>query len=71
VKKPFKDVRIINKKRRKNTMATCKTCKGKGSVKCLTCDGEGRIIPVLSSAYSCKNCEGSGVVKCGVCKGEG
>jgi DnaJ-class molecular chaperone len=52
-------------------MATCKACGGKGALKCPTCKGQGRIIPILGSTYTCKNCEGSGVVKCGVCKGKG
>ena len=52
-------------------MATFKTCNGKGSVKCPTCKGQGRIVPIFGSAYTCKYCESSGVVKCGVCKGKG
>jgi len=52
-------------------MAVCKTCGGKGSIKCPVCKGAGRIVPLLGSPYTCKNCEGSGVVKCGVCKGTG
>ena len=28
-------------------MATCKTCKGKGSVKCPPCNGRGRIVSLF------------------------
>lgn len=35
-------------------MTTCKTCNGKGSVKCPTCKGQGRIIPILGSTYTVK-----------------
>ncbi len=53
-------------------MATCKTCKSKGSIKCPQCKGSGRITGgLLSSSHQCKNCCGSGVVKCGVCSGKG
>lgn len=49
-------------------MATCKTCKGEGSVKCPKCNGKGRVGGgVFSSSYECKHCSGSGVKKCGAC----
>lgn len=53
------------------TMATCKTCNGKGSVKCPKCKGRGRIQDLLGGSHQCNNCNGSGVVKCGVCNGKG
>jgi len=53
-------------------MATCKTCNGKGSVKCPKCKGTGRVGGgILSSSSQCNNCDGSGIVKCGVCHGKG
>jgi DnaJ-class molecular chaperone len=53
-------------------MPSCKTCSGKGSVKCPKCKGSGRTEGgLLSSPRRCDNCHGSGVVKCGVCHGKG
>lgn len=53
-------------------MATCKTCGGRGSVRCPRCDGKGqRSGGPLSGPTKCSNCGGAGVVKCGVCKGKG
>lgn len=54
------------------SMATCKTCHGKGSVKCPKCKGTGRIVGgPFTSSRKCDNCNGSGVVKCGACNGKG
>lgn len=52
-------------------MPTCKTCNGKGSVKCPKCKGTGRISELLGGSHQCNNCSGSGVVKCGACNGKG
>jgi len=53
-------------------MATCKTCSGKGSVKCPKCKGSGRWeAGFLAFSTQCNNCDGSGVTKCGVCHGKG
>lgn len=53
-------------------MATCKTCNGKGSVKCPRCKGTGRVGGgVFTSSTECSHCSGSGVKKCGACNGKG
>lgn len=53
-------------------MAECKTCKGKGSVKCPQCHGTGRHGGgFLTSSHKCEHCSGSGVQKCGACNGKG
>lgn len=53
-------------------MATCKTCSGKGSVKCPKCNGKGRVdAGMFSGMKECPNCYGSGVKKCGACNGKG
>ena len=53
-------------------MATCKECKGKGSVPCPDCKGKGKkdCGGFLSSDWrECKHCGGSGKKKCGVGNG--
>jgi DnaJ-class molecular chaperone len=54
-------------------MATCKTCSGKGSIKCPRCKGSGRVDKgmLLASYHECSHCSGSGVKKCGACNGKG
>lgn len=46
-------------------MSRCKTCAGKGFVKCPKCKGSGRISEILGGSHQC-NCIGSGVTKYGV-----
>lgn len=57
--------------KRETEMATCKACVGKGHVKCPTCKGRGRIVPMIEPTHTCRNCGGGGQVKCGVCNGKG
>lgn len=57
-------------------MASCKTCSGRGSLKCPKCNGKGAYYqsggPFSGgSVQQCKNCHGSGMVRCGVCGGKG
>ncbi len=53
-------------------MATCKTCKGKGSVECPVCKGKGyKPGGLVTSKTECPHCSGSGVKKCGACDGTG
>jgi hypothetical protein len=53
-------------------MANCKTCGGKGAVKCPVCKGTGRVGGDISTnPRQCDNCKGSGVVKCKACNGKG
>jgi DnaJ-class molecular chaperone len=59
---------------RKKTMATCRECNGKGSVKCPDCHGAGKrdVGGMLKADWKeCKHCGGSGRKKCGVCNGKG
>lgn len=52
-------------------MATCKTCYGKGPVKCPKCHWKGRVSELLDGgSHECNNCSGSGIRKCGVCNGK-
>jgi DnaJ-class molecular chaperone len=50
---------------------TCRTCHGKGNIKCPKCGGKGRTFGFMGGETPCKHCEGSGEVKCGVCHGKG
>jgi hypothetical protein len=55
-------------------LATCRTCNGKGSVKCPKCKGSGRVSSggiLPGGSVQCDNCHGSGVARCGGCAGKG
>jgi DnaJ-class molecular chaperone len=57
---------------RDGKMATCKTCKGEGSVECPVCKGKGyKPGGLVTSRTECSHCSGSGVKKCGACNGTG
>jgi DnaJ-class molecular chaperone len=56
-------------------MTVCRTCSGRGSVKCPSCNGKGTRYEssglMGGTTVRCRACGGSGVVKCGVCQGKG
>lgn len=56
-------------------MAICKTCRGKGSVKCPKCNGKGERYEstgfLSGKNKECSLCHGSGVKECGACGGTG
>ena len=64
----------VNITEKETKMATCKECKGKGSVPCPDCKGKGKKDHggIFSTDWrECKLCGGSGKKKCGVCNGKG
>ena len=52
-------------------MATCKECRGKGSLRCPHCKGTGKKYAGPARYDECKLCSGSGKRKCDVCNGRG
>jgi hypothetical protein len=48
----------------------CSTCSASGELRCLRCDGNGRIQSGRSS-YVCPECLGAGNVRCSTCRGSG